>query len=81
MTKILKRLEEQKLVKRSPDPADGRGSVVSLTEQGTLVQEQVFNAFLSATQDLLGPLSGTELNDTDRMLQRLLDTIETRLPQ
>lgn len=42
---------------------------------------QRFNPFLSATQDLLGPLSPTELNDTDHMLQRLLDTIETRRPQ
>ncbi len=81
MTKILKRLEEQNLVKRSPDPADGRGSVVSLTKRGLDLQEQVFNAFLSATQDLLGPLSETELRDTDRTLQHLLDTIETRLPQ
>lgn len=68
-------------MKRSPDPADGRGSVVSLTKRGLEVQEQVFNAFLSATQDLLGPLSETELRDTDRTLQHLLDTIETRLPQ
>ena len=81
MTKILKRLEEGDLVERSPDPSDGRGSLVSLTERGLGVQEQVFNAFLSATQDLLGPLSERELKGADRTLQHLLDTIETRLPQ
>ena len=91
MTKILKRLEEQGLVERSPDPRDGRGSVVSLTERGLDVQERVFNAFLSATQDLLAPLSTPntapqdgsppDLNETDRVLRSLLDTFETRMPR
>ena len=81
MTKILKRLEDQGLVRRTPDPSDGRGSVVSLTEAGLDVQEQVFNAFLSATQDLLDPLSATKLRETDRVLQGLLETIEARLPR
>jgi DNA-binding MarR family transcriptional regulator len=81
MTKILKRLEDQGLVERSPDPSDGRGSVVSLTKEGIEVQEQVFNSFLSATQDLLEPLSQTKLRDTDRMLRGLLEVFETRLPR
>ncbi len=81
MTKILKRLEDQGLVKRSPDPRDGRGSVVSLTKEGLDAQEQVFNAFLSATQDLLEPMSGPTLEETDRVLQGLLETFESRLPR
>jgi DNA-binding MarR family transcriptional regulator len=81
MTKILKRLEEQALVERSPDPSDGRGSVVSLTEQGLDVQERVFNAFLAATQDLLEPFSESRLRDTDRALRHLLDTFEARFPR
>ncbi len=76
MTKILKRLEEQRLVERAPDPSDGRGSVVSLTDEGVAVQDQVFHAFLDATQDLLEPLSETDLKDTDRILRKLLDTFE-----
>lgn len=76
MTKILKRLEERGLVARAPDPEDGRGSVVSLTEQGAALQEQVFRVFLEATQDLLDPLTATELKDADRVLQGLLDLFE-----
>lgn len=76
MTKILKRLEEQQLVERAPDPEDGRGSVVSLTEKGVELQDQVFHAFLNATQDLLDPMSETDLKDTDRILRNLLDTFE-----
>ena len=81
MTKILKRLEEQGLVERCPDPRDGRGSLVSLTRQGLDLQERVFNAFLSATQDLLEPLSGAKLRETDRVLRNLLDTFEARFPR
>jgi DNA-binding MarR family transcriptional regulator len=81
MTKILKRLEEQGLVERCPDPRDGRGSLVSLTKQGLDLQERVFNAFLSATQDLLEPLSGAKLRETDRVLRNLLDTFEARFPR
>jgi DNA-binding MarR family transcriptional regulator len=81
MTKILKRLEEQALVERAPDPEDGRGSLVSLTKRGLEVQDHVFKAFLSATQDLLDPLSETELKDTDAVLRNLLDTFEARSPR
>jgi DNA-binding MarR family transcriptional regulator len=81
MTKILKRLEEQGLVERTPDPEDGRGSLVSLTEEGIDVQDRVFHAFLESTQDLLEPLSETDLKDSDRVLRELLDTFETRFPR
>ena len=76
MTKILKRLEERGLVERAPDPLDGRGSVVSLTDAGNELQEQIFHAYLEATQDLLDPLSETELKDADRTLAMLLDLLE-----
>lgn len=79
MTKILKRLEEQDLVKRSPDPADGRGSLVSLTKRGLDVQERVFNGFLSATQDLLHGISFPELRQVDRSLEMLLAAFEGQL--
>ena len=79
MTKILKRLEEQQLVERAPDPLDGRGSVVSLTEKGVEVQDHVFHAYIDATQDLLEPMSETDLKDTARILRNLLDTFEGSL--
>ena len=81
MTKILKRLEERGLVERSPDPQDGRGSLVSLTGEGLDVQERVFNAFLTSTRDLLEPLSEIALKDTDRVLRDLLGLFEARLPR
>jgi DNA-binding MarR family transcriptional regulator len=79
MTKILNRLEERALVERSRDPQDGRGSLVSITERGLGVQERVFKAFLDGTQNLLAPLSETDVKDTNRVLQDLLDVFEGRV--
>lgn len=79
MTKILKRLEDAGLVKRAPDPSDGRGSRVSLTRAGLELQDRVFHAFLSASQDLLAPLSGAQLRASDRALRVLLDCFESYL--
>jgi len=76
MTKILKRLEEQGLIRRSPDPEDGRGSRVSLTKKGLDVQDRVFAALLTASQDLLAPVATTQLREIDRSLRVLLDAFE-----
>ncbi len=76
MTKILKRLEEGGLVRRAPNPDDGRGSHVSLTRAGRDVQDRVFHAFLSATQDVLDPVPAAALREVDRSLRVLLDAFE-----
>ncbi len=79
MTKILKRLEDGGLVKRAPDPADGRGSLVSLTKAGLELQDRVFHAFLTASQDLLAKLSDAKLRASDRALRALLGSFEEYL--
>lgn len=78
MTKTLGRLEERGLVARTPDPLDRRGSLVSLTRKGQTLQEEVFRAYLEATEDLLEPFSETQLKDTDRVLEALLALFEGR---
>lgn len=76
MTKILKRLEEAGLVRRLPDPEDGRGSRVSLTPAGLELQDRVFHAFLVASQELVKPLAEPRMREIDRSLRRLLDVFE-----
>jgi DNA-binding MarR family transcriptional regulator len=79
MTKTLKKLEEQGLVERSPDPNDGRGSLVSLTPAGLALQGEIFQAFLLASQSLLAPLSESRLSADDEALRELLAIFEERL--
>ena len=79
MTKMLKRLEERGLVQRAPDPEDGRGSLVSLTRSGVRTQEQVFNSFLSASDDLLAGLGVQEKRAVDDALRVLLEGFEEYL--
>jgi DNA-binding MarR family transcriptional regulator len=80
MTKILKRLEELGLVRRSPDPADGRSSRVVLTRAGLELQDRVFAAFLSASQDLLGPIPEAKRREVDRALRTLMLAFDDYLP-
>jgi DNA-binding MarR family transcriptional regulator len=74
ITKMVTRLEERELVRRTPDPDDGRGCRVRLTRAGIAVQERAFEAFRTASAELLAPLGA--LRDTDRELARLLDAFE-----
>ena len=76
MTKMLGRLEERGWVERTPDPADGRGSRVKLTRKGLHAQERIFNAFLSASDDLLGHVDARGRKALDDALRTLLDCFE-----
>lgn len=80
MTKILKRLEERGLVRRAPDPDDGRGSRVALTAEGLRTQQLAFDAFLSASRGLLSPLPAARRREVDRALRTLIDAFEHFLP-
>ncbi len=77
MTKSLKNLELRGLVERTKDPHDGRGSLASLTPAGLDVQDQIFKAYLVATQELFSPLSSKALGEADIILTQLLDAFET----
>jgi DNA-binding MarR family transcriptional regulator len=76
MTKMLKRLEKLGLVGRSPDPEDGRSTLVALTPAGIEVEEEAFRVFLSSAHDLLEPVPPSSLKLIDDALRSLLDAIE-----
>jgi DNA-binding MarR family transcriptional regulator len=71
---MVTRLEERGLVRRTPDPDDGRGCRVRLTRAGIALQERAFEAFRAASAALVAPLGS--LRDTDRELARLLEAFE-----
>lgn len=76
MTKILDRLEARGYVRRLPDPADRRGILVGLTRQGLAVQDDVFRAFLDATDGLMAPLGSRALRQADQSLAQMLEVFE-----
>lgn len=76
MTKILKRLEESRLVERRPDSEDGRKIRVTLTARGLSLQDRAFRAVLSASDQLLAELTDRQKTEIDHALKRLHDQME-----
>ena len=76
MTKMLKRLEERGLIRRDPDPEDGRGSIVRLTRKGLGLQDRAFVAFLVASQERLAPLSAKQRDEVEHGLRTLTQAFE-----
>jgi MarR family transcriptional regulator, lower aerobic nicotinate degradation pathway regulator len=61
------------LVERSPDPADRRRNIITITPAGTK-QLQLLDGVLAGVQDmLLAPLSPAERAQLTRLLARVLD--------
>lgn len=72
MTNRIDRLSERGLVERSPDPADRRGVVVTLTEAGRRTVDGAFESLLDSERELLTELSGSDRTQLARLLKRLM---------
>jgi DNA-binding MarR family transcriptional regulator len=76
MTKMIKRLEAMGLVKRLPDPNDGRSSLVCLTAKGIRMHEKAFHIFVDSSHELLDGLPAKRMKELDRSLQELVSAFE-----
>lgn len=76
VTKTVDRLEDQGLVKRVPDTADGRSIQVALTEQGEEAARRVARTFANRYEELVGPLGAEERKRAVITLRTLLDAFE-----
>jgi DNA-binding MarR family transcriptional regulator len=75
-TRLLARLEEAGLAARTPDPHDGRSSLVAITEAGReLMDEQRTRktAFLAARLETLGPEDRATLARAAEILDKVLE--------
>lgn len=72
MTTRLDRLEEDGLVRRTPDPADRRSFQVSLTERGRLLADRALSVRVDTVDRLLAPLSQAERDAAAGILRKLL---------
>ena len=75
-TKRLDRLEHAGLITRAPDPADRRGTLITLTAKGLELIDNVTKAHLDNERNLLAALSEAE----QRRLADLLRKLRLGLP-
>jgi len=80
MTHRLSGLERAGLIRRIPDPEDGRGLPVELTRKGLALVDQVAPAHLSNERALLAPLNPDEQSILTNLLRKLLLGFERESP-
>ena len=76
MTKRLDKLEAAGLIAREPDPADRRGTLITLTPRGRELIDALTEAHLANERRILGALS----EDEQRELADLLRKLQLGLP-
>jgi DNA-binding MarR family transcriptional regulator len=80
ITKIVDRLESAGLVRRTPDPSDGRGVLVELTARGRSMAARIFDAGLRKYSQTLDRMSRAERRRLVESLATLLDAFEGPAP-
>jgi DNA-binding MarR family transcriptional regulator len=71
MTKRLNVLEARGLIRRKPNPNDGRSTVVTLTREGRRLVEAILPGHVANERRLLGELSAKERSDLAGLLETL----------
>ncbi|GEK46948.1 MarR family transcriptional regulator [Halomonas pacifica] len=76
MTNRLDRLERAGWIRRSPNPEDRRGVLVSLTDEGLALMNRLIPRHVANEARLLAALSREEQETLSRLLGKLLDGLE-----
>lgn len=76
MTNRIDRLEAEGLVERRPDPDDGRGVLVALTQAGLERIDAAVGAHVATQHRLVEGLGDDAVRDLDRLLARFLARFE-----
>ncbi len=80
MTHRLARLERVGLIRRLPDPQDGRGMLVELTARGRMLVDRVAPLHMANERELLAALSEPEQRTLADLLRKLLVGFEAGHP-
>lgn len=78
MTARLNRLERAGLITRTPDPSDGRGVSINLTDRGEQLAERSLRAVLDTDEAFLEPLTARQRDTVASVLKLLLLPYEKR---
>jgi len=76
ITKRIAALQESGLAERSPNPADGRGALISLTPEGVRLIDQAFPEVLAIERRLLAGLSPAQHARAVTSLRHILASAE-----
>ena len=71
LTRILQKLEDKKLIKRQPDPKDGRRQIIEITSGGMTIIHQNLKACTQASENLRSRLG----QDRHELLLDLLNEV------
>ncbi len=80
MTHRLYRLERSGLIKRLPDPQDGRGLLVQLTPAGVELVDKVTPSHLANERAMLAALTTDEQRQLTALLRKMLGAFEREQP-
>lgn len=80
MTAVIDRLERRSLLERLPNPADRRGSIVRLTEDGRSVVDQAMELHTAVEHQLVGMLSDRDRQQLAALLRNVLRSNESGDP-
>jgi DNA-binding MarR family transcriptional regulator len=75
MTNRIDRLTKRELVRREPDPADGRGVMVCLEEAGRVLADTALADLLEVESGVLSVLKPTERDQLSGLLRELLTAL------
>jgi len=76
MTAAIDRLERKRLLRRSPNPADRRGSLIGLTDEGRRTVDAAMEAHVIAEHELVRALRPADRAALERSLRTLLLAID-----
>ena len=71
ISKLVRRLETDALIRRTEDPNDSRAVKLELTQHGTSVIEPAIKIVLDLQEQLTAPLGGIESDQTQNLIEDL----------
>ncbi len=78
LSRILKRMEEQKLIERKPNPNDGRGVLIHLTEFGLEKRKDSKDAVLQFNETVRANVSAEKLDGFFEVMETINQLVSER---
>jgi MarR family transcriptional regulator for hemolysin len=78
MAQLLARMERDGVIRRKPDPADGRSSLISLTARTMKLIDPARAIMVQGNRDALAGFSDSEVSQLVALLQRVIANVSDR---